>query len=609
MADPEPITPLNEGTSSQNAQSIIEGHVSALKELLKEPDNRNLIKPILLDFDDIQDVSDEEIEGGVKGKAKVGDEDLSKPFKEVLKCPFTRRIIEFWSPGHRFLKNARIYDETGDPKDHVGRFVGIGNQGEWPMPVWCRMFQQTLDGKARAWFDKLSSGSIDNWSDLQEKFLNRFGILKACDKDSTKISKIVQKANETLPHFKERWVSKSNYIRNVPELMQISSFMSSYNCPGLAKHFSDNIPKTVDEILKRVDDYLQSEEAFRSTELPRGNSNEGMHRCNRQNEKIKTSGSPMGITAVGKSTSLPPECQNGTPHAYRHSVPVETQLVGVPSKENLNRYCGYHNEKGHNTNDCNHLKRQLEIALKSGKLNHLIKDVRQRGKGGKRSNGLQKAKVINMVQCYSLDRKRKTIMMDEEWMNVPIIFPQVLARDLSEEALVVEAEVEGYLVQRIHIDEGASVEIMFEHCFNMLHLSIWSKLVKTQTTVFGFLGEQVKPLGKIKLNVQMAEEDEEKMAFYTDRGTYCYTKMSFGLKNAGATYQRLVDGSFNTQIKRSLEAYVDDMKVQKGNDSGHSRNIQQPQTDQHEVKSEEMLIWSRGRKVIRLHGYLKGNTG
>ncbi|GKE36636.1 reverse transcriptase domain-containing protein [Tanacetum coccineum] len=61
--------------------------------------------------------------------------------------------------------------------------------------------------------------------------------------------------------------------------------------------------------------------------------------------------------------------------------------------------------------------------------------------------------------------------------------------------------------------------------------------------------------------VQMAEEDEEKTAFYTDQGTYCYTKMPFGLKNAGATYQRLVDEAFQSQIGRNLEAYVDDIVV------------------------------------------------
>ncbi|GJU18188.1 reverse transcriptase domain-containing protein [Tanacetum coccineum] len=61
--------------------------------------------------------------------------------------------------------------------------------------------------------------------------------------------------------------------------------------------------------------------------------------------------------------------------------------------------------------------------------------------------------------------------------------------------------------------------------------------------------------------VQMAEEDEEKTAFYTDQGTYCYTKMPFGLKNAGATYQRLVDEAFQSHIGQNLEVYVDDMVV------------------------------------------------
>ncbi|GJX19691.1 reverse transcriptase domain-containing protein [Tanacetum coccineum] len=61
--------------------------------------------------------------------------------------------------------------------------------------------------------------------------------------------------------------------------------------------------------------------------------------------------------------------------------------------------------------------------------------------------------------------------------------------------------------------------------------------------------------------IQMAKEDEEKTAFYTEQGTYCYTKMPFGLKNAGATYQRLVDSTFQNQIGRNLEAYVDDMVI------------------------------------------------
>ncbi|GJR86849.1 reverse transcriptase domain-containing protein [Tanacetum coccineum] len=48
--------------------------------------------------------------------------------------------------------------------------------------------------------------------------------------------------------------------------------------------------------------------------------------------------------------------------------------------------------------------------------------------------------------------------------------------------------------------------------------------------------------------IQMAEKDEENTAFITNQGIFCYTKMPFGLRNAGATYQRLVDKTFHGQI-------------------------------------------------------------
>nr|GFC52369.1 reverse transcriptase domain-containing protein [Tanacetum cinerariifolium] len=59
----------------------------------------------------------------------------------------------------------------------------------------------------------------------------------------------------------------------------------------------------------------------------------------------------------------------------------------------------------------------------------------------------------------------------------------------------------------------------------------------------------------------MPKEDEDKTAFFIGEGVFCYHKMPFGLKNDGATYQRLVDKVFYEQIERNLEAYVDDMVI------------------------------------------------
>ncbi|VFQ62035.1 unnamed protein product [Cuscuta campestris] len=54
----------------------------------------------------------------------------------------------------------------------------------------------------------------------------------------------------------------------------------------------------------------------------------------------------------------------------------------------------------------------------------------------------------------------------------------------------------------------------------------------------------------------MAEDDEEKTAFLTPDGTYCYKVMAFGLKNSGATYQRMVNKLFRPLLGRTMEAYV-----------------------------------------------------
>nr|GEY10162.1 reverse transcriptase domain-containing protein [Tanacetum cinerariifolium] len=62
--------------------------------------------------------------------------------------------------------------------------------------------------------------------------------------------------------------------------------------------------------------------------------------------------------------------------------------------------------------------------------------------------------------------------------------------------------------------------------------------------------------------IQLAEPDEEKTTFHTGQWVYCYTKMSFGLKNVGATYQRLVDKAFHNQIVQNIEVYVDDLTAE-----------------------------------------------
>nr|KYP66026.1 hypothetical protein KK1_012304 [Cajanus cajan] len=57
----------------------------------------------------------------------------------------------------------------------------------------------------------------------------------------------------------------------------------------------------------------------------------------------------------------------------------------------------------------------------------------------------------------------------------------------------------------------------------------------------------------------MYPPDEVHTSFITDRANYYYRVMPFGLKNAGTTYQRLMDKVFHHQIGRNMEVYVGDI--------------------------------------------------
>lgn len=73
--------------------------------------------------------------------------------------------------------------------------------------------------------------------------------------------------------------------------------------------------------------------------------------------------------------------------------------------------------------------------------------------------------------------------------------------------------------------------------------------------------------------IPMYEPDHEKTTFITEKGKFCYDVMSFGLKNAGQTYQRLMDKIFTDQIGRSMNVYVDDMVVHSATPDTHIKDL------------------------------------
>ncbi|GJT79983.1 hypothetical protein Tco_1054325 [Tanacetum coccineum] len=99
-------------------------------------------------------------------------------------------------------------------------------------------------------------------------------------------------------------------------------------------------------------------------------------------------------------------------------------LIGTPKKQNLNKFCDYHEDRGHNTNNCYQLKKQIEEAVASGKLAHLVKDIRQTNQRNE-SQGRNNVKVINMIReggnrKRSFEEERPGLMSEGSLLTVEV---------------------------------------------------------------------------------------------------------------------------------------------------------------------------------------------
>nr|GEY75064.1 hypothetical protein [Tanacetum cinerariifolium] len=127
----------------------------------------------------------------------------------------------------------------------------------------------------------------DGPPDLQDQILRHISSLKALvqkhNESPTGLLKPIRLSfdneggpEEELEDLRKPYkdTEEMSYIPDVPVVMQISAFMSNSKCPELARCFSDQVPQTVAEMMRRVDDFVKSEEVFKNTELPKGEHSE-----------------------------------------------------------------------------------------------------------------------------------------------------------------------------------------------------------------------------------------------------------------------------------------------------------------------------------------------
>nr|GEV04991.1 reverse transcriptase domain-containing protein [Tanacetum cinerariifolium] len=297
--------------------------------------------------------SDSEYEEG----SRDAYEDLNSPYKTPKPTPFTQRITRFkYYRTVKLPQNIRVYEGNKDPKDHLAR-------------------------------------------NLEE-----FSQQKRYAKDSTEIHGIKRRQNEGLQAFMDRFKSESLHIKGVPLDLRISAFMHGHGHSKLANKLNDNIPKTVDEMFKRVRAFIRGEVAARSAEMVRPS----------QSDKGYIRSAWSGVPEKAKNRGGPREARRNmgvyTPYLIKDTF---TPLIKTPKKILVMESVSFPEPPPL-------IGTPEDVA--SRKLAHLVKDISWNNQRNE-DHGRNGMKVINMIR--EEENRKRPFEEGRSGLMSELAFPEI----------------------------------------------------------------------------------------------------------------------------------------------------------------------------------------
>ncbi|GJS22863.1 hypothetical protein Tco_0451495 [Tanacetum coccineum] len=173
-------------------------------------------------------------------------------------------------------------------------------------------------------------------------------------------------------------------------------------------------------------------------------------------------------------------------------------MVTPVEKRDPSKYCEFHSDTGHNTNECMQLRKQIDEMIKAGKLSQFIKELKQndKPKHPKKGEASGKDKPLTILMIQPWERVASPGLPKASLRRRQCLFYLLREEDGTEGPMIVEVEMGGHFVHRVYIDGGASSEVLYEHCFIKLRKEIRDQMVPATTHLIGFSGETIWPLAR-----------------------------------------------------------------------------------------------------------------
>ncbi|GKV52999.1 hypothetical protein SLEP1_g59549, partial [Rubroshorea leprosula] len=247
------------------------------------------------------------------------------------------------------IPHLETYDGTKDPDEHLHTYQAIMRIQNANDAMMCKVFPATLKSTARRWYHKLPRHSIDSFSQLAKLFSNKFASQREIKRTATELMQVSQKERESLRDYMQRFNKATLDIDNVLDTICLSALLHGLKRGRFLDDLLENPPKTWNEVNDRSASFILSEDFQSSKRRADDKPSRGQEQQPRREEKKKQK--------VGEQWRKPAEFPK-----YASYIPLT-----LP-RADKSKHCDYHRVYGHNTEDCQHLKDELEFLARNGKL-------------------------------------------------------------------------------------------------------------------------------------------------------------------------------------------------------------------------------------------------
>ncbi|GKV40900.1 hypothetical protein SLEP1_g48494 [Rubroshorea leprosula] len=274
------------------------------------------------------------------------------------------------------IPHLETYDGSGDPDEHLHTYQAIMRIQNANDAMMCKVFPTTLKSTARRWYHKLPRHYIDSYSQLAKLFSNKFASQREIKCTATVLMQVNQKEGESLRYYMQRFNKATLDIDNVPDTICLSALLHGLKRGRFLDDLLENPPRTWNEVNDMSASFILSEDFQSSKRRADDKQGKELKQPENKDDKKKQKVSEQR----GKPPSFPKydsyiplsSSRSQILSQIQHWVKRPPPQTHDSSRADRSKYYDYHRVYGHNTEDCQSLKDELEFLARNGKLEGYI---------------------------------------------------------------------------------------------------------------------------------------------------------------------------------------------------------------------------------------------